>query len=63
MVSVYNNTKANESANILLLLKYSKEYVDSVGQDQFFHIEENTGAAEVREAQAAYNPSFLKRKN
>ena len=35
-ISVYTNMRANESSNALALLKYTKSYADSVGQDQFF---------------------------
>ena len=42
--SVYNNNiSANESANLLTLLNYTKSYADSVGSDQFFYVD--TGAA------------------
>ena len=43
--SVYNNTKANESANFLSMLKYTKSYADTVGKDQFFFVDSSTGEA------------------
>ena len=64
-ITVYNNTRANESANILSLLKYTKSYADTVGKDQFFFVDSSTGTAEARTdvAQAAtYNEGFAKRK-
>ena len=30
-ISVYNNSRANETSNVLFLLKYTKRYVDRVG--------------------------------
>ena len=33
---VYNNTRANESSNVLSLLKYTKSYAYTAGKDQFF---------------------------
>lgn len=33
-ITVCNNTRANESSNVLSLLKYTKEYAESVGKDQ-----------------------------
>ena len=41
-ISVYTNTKANESSNALTLLKYTKSYADSIGQDQFFYVDTGT---------------------
>ena len=61
-MSVYNNTRANESSNVLSLLKYTKNYSDTVGQDQFFYLDKSTGTAEPRPAQALYNEGFAKRK-
>ena len=61
--SVYTNIKANESSNVLTLLKYTKSYADSVGKDQFFYVDTSTGTAEPRPAQAAlYNNGFATRK-
>ena len=38
--SVYNNNiSANEGANLLTLLNYTKSYADSVGSDQFFYLD------------------------
>ena len=43
--SVYNNNiSANECANLLTLLNYTKSYADSVGSDQFFYIDTAVGA-------------------
>ena len=61
-ITVYNNTRANESANILAMLKYTKSYADTVGRDQFFFVDASTGTAEPRPAQALYNEGFGKRK-
>ena len=36
-ITVYNNTRANESSNIASLLKYTKSYADTVGKDQFLY--------------------------
>ena len=61
-ISVYTNMRANESSNALSLLKYTKSYADSVGQDQLFYVDTNTGTAEPRAAEALYNEGFAKRK-
>ena len=61
-ITVYNNTRANESSNVLSLLKYTKSYADTVGKDQFFYLDTSTGTAEPRPAQALYNEGFAKRK-
>ena len=45
-ITVYNNTRANESANILSMLKYTKSYADTVGKDQFFFVDSSTGTAQ-----------------
>ena len=38
--SVYNNNiSANEGANLLTLLNYTRSYADSVGSDQFFYLD------------------------
>ena len=59
---VYNNTKANESSNVLSVLKYTKSYADTVGKDQFFFVDSSTGSAEPRPAEDLYNEGFAKRK-
>ena len=61
-ITVYNNTRANESANVLSMLKYTKSYADTVGKDQFFFVDSSTGTAEPRSAQPLYNEGFGKRK-
>ena len=61
-ITVYNNTRANESSNVLSLLKYTKSYADTVGKDQFFFVDSSTGTAEARPAEALYNEGFAKRK-
>ena len=61
-ITVYNNTRANESSNVLSVLKYTKSYADTVGKDQFFYLDSSTGTAEPRPAQALYNEGFAKRK-
>ena len=44
-ITVYNNTRANESANVLSMLKYTKSYADTVGKDQLFFVDSSTGVA------------------
>ena len=61
-ITVYNNTRANESANVLSMLKYTKSYADTVGKDQFFFPDTSAGTAEPRPAQLLYNEGFGKRK-
>ena len=61
-ITVYNNTRANESTNVLSMLKYTKSYADTVGKDQFFFVDSSTGTTEPRPAQALYNEGFGKRK-
>ena len=61
-ITVYNNTRANESAYILSMLKYTKSYADTVGKDQFFFVDTAEGDAEPRKAQPAYNEGFATRK-
>ena len=61
-ISVYTNMRANESSNALTLLKYTKRYADSVGKDQFFYVDTNTGTTEGRPANTNYNEGFAKRK-
>ena len=61
-MTVYNNTRANESSNVLSELKYTKSYADTVGKDQFFFVDSSTGTAEPRLAQVLYNEGFAKRK-
>ena len=58
--TVYNNTRANESSNVLSMLKYTKSYADTVGKGQFFYFDSST--AEPRPAEALYNEGFAKRK-
>ena len=60
--SVYNNSRANESANVLSMLQYTKSYADTVGKDQFFFVDESTGAAQPDPTVALYNEGFGKRK-
>ena len=61
-ITVYNNTRANESSNVLSLLKYTKSYADTVGKDQFVFVDSSTGTAEPRPAEALFNEGFAKRK-
>ena len=61
-ITVYNNTRANESSNVLSALKYTKSYADTVGKDQFFFLDSSTGTAEPRPAEPLYNEGFAKRK-
>ena len=60
--SVYTNMKANEATNVLTLLKYTKSYADSVGKDQFFYVDTDTGTTEGRPAEDRYNAGFATRK-
>ena len=48
--SVYNNNNisANEGANLLTLLNYTKSYADSVGSDQFFYLDTSAVADNSR---------------
>ena len=47
--SVYNNNiSANESANLLTLLNYTKSYADCVGSDQFFYVDTSAAAENAR---------------
>ena len=47
--SVYsNNISANEGANLLTLLNYTKSYADSVGSDQFFYVDTSAAAENAR---------------
>ena len=59
-ITVYNNTRANGSANILSMLKYTKSYADTVGKDQFFFPDTSTGTAEPRPDEDLYNEGFGK---
>ena len=61
-ITVYNNTRANESSNVLSMLKYTKSYADTVGKDQFFFPDTSTGTAEPNPDEALYNEGFAKRK-
>ena len=61
-ISVYNNTRANETSNVMSLLNYSKSYADTIGQDQFFFLDSKTGTAEPRPGEALYNEAFAKPK-
>ena len=61
-ITVYNNTRANETSNALSLVNYTKSYAESVGKDQFFYPDTSTGTAEPRPAQGLYNEGFARRK-
>ena len=61
-ITVYNNTRANESTNVLSMLKYTKSYADTVGKDQFFFVDSSTGTAQPDPNAALYNEGFGKRK-
>ena len=63
VITVYNNTRANESSNVLSMLKYTKSYADTVGKDQFFFPDTSTGIAEPRDSEVLHNVGFEKRKN
>ena len=60
-ITVYNNTRANESSNILSMLKCTKSYADTVGKYQFFFVDTSTGTAQPA-AGALYNEGYAKRK-
>ena len=57
-ITVYNNT----SSNVLSLLKYTKEYANTVVRDNFFYLDTSTGTAEPRSAEALYNQGYSLRK-
>ena len=59
---MYHNSKANETSNVLSLLKYTKRYADTVGKDQFFYLDTSSGTAESQPAEDLYNEGFAKRK-
>ena len=61
-ITVYNNTRANESSNVLSMLKYTKSYADTVGKDQFFFVDSSTGTAVPVTTNPLYNEGFGKRK-
>lgn len=61
-MTVYNNSRANESSNVLSLLNFTKTYADTVGKDQFFYTDTSTGSTEAWAAQALYNEGFPRRK-
>ena len=61
-ITVYNNTRANETSNILSLLKYTKEYANTVAKENSFCLNISTGTAEPRSAQALYNKGYSLRK-
>lgn len=61
-ITVYNNTRAIESSNILSLLKYTKEYANAVAKENFLYLDTSTGTAEPRSAQALYNQGYALRK-
>ena len=61
-ITVYNNTRANESSNVLSMLNYTKSYAETIGKDQFFYLDSSTGTAEPRPAEELYNEGFAKRK-
>lgn len=46
-MTVYNNSRANESSNVLSLLNFTKTYADTVGKDQFFYTDTSTGSTEA----------------
>ena len=51
------------ATTMLGLLKYPDDFNKSFGMNQLWVKDENTGAAEIREAQAAYNKGFTIRRN
>ena len=57
--TVYNNTIANESSNVLSLLKYTKEYANTVAKENFFYLDTSTRTAEPRSAEALYNQMLV----
>ena len=61
-ITVYNNTRANDTSNVFSLLNYTKSYADTVGKDQFFYPDTSTGTTEGRQAQALYNEGFARRR-
>ena len=61
-ITVYNNTRANESANVSSVLKYTKSYADTVGKDQFYFVDSSTGTAVPVRTNPLYNEGYGKRK-
>ena len=61
-ISMYHNSKANETSNVLSLLKYTKSYADTVGKDPFFYLDTSSGTAEPQPDEDLYNEGFAKRK-
>lgn len=55
-------TRANETSNVLSLLKYTKSYADTVEKNQFICLDTSTDTTEERPAQAQYNKGFAARK-
>ena len=51
------------ATTILGLLKYPDDFNKSFGMNQLWVKDENTGAAEIREAQAAFNKGFVIRRD
>ena len=50
------------ATTMLGLLKYPDDFSKSQGLNQLWFKDENTGAAEIRDDQAAYNEGFVKRR-
>ena len=61
-ITVHNNKRANESSNVLSLLKYTKEYANTVAKDNFLYLDTSTGTVEPRSTQALYNQGYGLRK-
>lgn len=51
VTTVYNNTRGNETSNVLSLSKYTKDYANTVAKDNFFYSDTSTRTAEPRSAQ------------
>ena len=61
-LSIYSNTNANETSNVLSLLKYTKPYADNNGQNEFFYLDTSTGTTGGRPGQELKNEGFARRK-
>ena len=58
--SVYNNNiSANEGANLLTLLNYTKSYADSVGSDQFFYLDTSAAANNQNKSSSTLVSKFV----
>lgn len=62
-ITVDNNTRADESLNVLSLLNYTKEYADSVAKENLFYLDTSTRTAEPRTGKPLFDKGFSLLKN